>query len=124
MKRALCGLFVVLSAWAGHSCFGSGPVLPGSERVLFVRGADRSGGFLSAGNDAQRTERLADINNMSMTSPNQGWFELAELLRGAGYVVEQVSEPLEVGAPPAGLTSGSPLALESLVLAPAESIDR
>ena len=34
-----------------------------SPRLLFVRGADRSGGFLEANNDVGRTEQLADINN-------------------------------------------------------------
>lgn len=33
------------------------------SNVLFVRGADRSGGFLEADNDTGRTEHLADINN-------------------------------------------------------------
>ena len=34
-----------------------------AQTVLFIRGADRSGGFLEADDDAERTEQLADINN-------------------------------------------------------------
>ena len=65
--------------------------------VLFVRGADRSGGFLEADNDAERTEQLADINNPSTARGNHGWFELATLLRGNGFEVSQVQESVEAG---------------------------
>src|SRR5688572_25593516 len=85
--------------------------------VLFVRGAARSGGFLEATNDAGRTEQLADINNASTAAGNHGWATLAATLRGAGYVVEQMIEPLEAGAPATGQTQGAPIAFEKMDLA-------
>src|SRR5688572_3293987 len=84
--------------------------------VLFVRGATRSGGFLEAKNDAGRTEQLADINNASTAAGNHGWATLAATLRGAGYVVEQIAEPLEAGAPSTGPTQGAPIKFETMTL--------
>ncbi|MFK7884115.1 MAG: DUF4350 domain-containing protein [Phycisphaerales bacterium] len=86
---------------------------PDAPHVLFVRGADRSGGFLEAGNDAARTEQLADINNESTNNGNHGWFEFASLLRSEGYIVEQVTEPLESDAPSTGQTDGAPFPFQS-----------
>jgi hypothetical protein len=91
-------------------------MLMASGTILFVRGADRSGGFLEAANDSQRTEQLADINNTSTASGNHGWGTLASLLRGQGYTVEQIKEPLESGAPSAGQTTGRAIRFESLDL--------
>jgi hypothetical protein len=88
-----------------------------APRVLFIRGADRSGGFLEATNDAQRTAQLADINDASTANPNRGWNELRLALVGAGFAVEQIAEPLEPGAPGGGQTSGSPLPLNTMNLA-------
>ena len=90
--------------------------------ILFVRGADRSGGFLEAANDAQRTEQLADINNASTASGNHGWATLATKLRGEGYTVTQVKEPLEADAPATGQTTGAPLALQSMSLSQYDAI--
>ncbi len=84
--------------------------------VLFVRGADRSGGFLEAQNDAQRTEHLADINNTSTSSGNHGWYELAQALAAEGFLVSQAIEPLEPGAPTTGQTQGAHIDLELLDL--------
>jgi len=84
--------------------------------ILFVRGADRSGGFLEATTDTQRTEQLADINNNSTASGNHGWGQLATLLRGEGYTVKQIAEPLERGAPSTGQTTGRAIAFEDLNL--------
>src|SRR5678815_4398333 len=84
--------------------------------ILFIRGADRSGGFLEATNDAGRNEQLADINNASTASGNHGWATLASTLRGAGYVVEQMNEPLEAGAPAVGQTQGAPIKFETMTL--------
>src|SRR5215204_9194 len=86
-----------------------GRTLMAAPVVLFVRGADRSGGFLEAKSDAGRTEQLADINNASIAAGNHGWATLAGTLRGAGFVVEQIKEPLETGAPATGQTQGSPI---------------
>lgn len=90
--------------------------LMASGTILFVRGADRSGGFLEATNDSQRTEQLADINNTSTASGNHGWGTLASRLRGLGYTVEQIKEPLESGAPSTGQTTGRAIRFETLDL--------
>src|SRR5688572_13558041 len=90
--------------------------------ILFVRGADRSGGFIEATNDAQRTEQLADINNASTAAGNHGWQRLRNLLQGQGYTVSQITEPLEGGAPSAGQTQGAPIAFESLDLTQYDAI--
>jgi len=100
---------MVLALCSGAAC--------AQPHVLFVRGAERSGGFLEAANDAQRTEHLADIENTSTAPGNHGWSELAETLRSAGFVVTQIVEPLEGQAPNAGPTQGAPLTFESLALA-------
>ena len=84
--------------------------------ILFIRGATRSGGFLEATNDAQRTEHLADIINASTAAGNHGWGTLASTLRGAGYTVEQMVEPLESSAPSAGQTTGAAIHFENLNL--------
>ena len=76
------------------------------SRLLIIRGADRSGGFLEANTDAGRTEQLADIHNTSRSSGNHGWYEFAETLRGAGFSVEQQVESVEPTAPPTGQTQG------------------
>lgn len=84
--------------------------------ILFIRGAERSGGFLEAQNDAHRTEQLADINNSSTNSGNHGWGEFARTLREAGHELTQVIEPLETGARGSGQTSGALLRLEQMNL--------
>lgn len=81
-------------------------------KVLFVRGADRSGGFLEASTDQARTEQLADITNGSTSSGNHGWATLAATLRAAGFDVEQVLE----GAEQSGPTAGQPVDLDSIGL--------
>lgn len=68
---------------------------PSGPRLLFVRGADRSGGFLEAGNDSQRTEQLADLYNTSTSGGNHGWAELRETLETAGFQVDQITETAE-----------------------------
>lgn len=95
----------LLSAWIGSM-----------RKILFVRGSDRSGGFLEAGNDAQRTEHLADITNYSTSNGNHGWGELADTLTAEGFLLEQLAEPLEGAAPGTGQTAGEHLELESLNL--------
>ncbi|MEM1423421.1 MAG: hypothetical protein AAGH64_05390 [Planctomycetota bacterium] len=85
-------------------------------RILFVRGADRSGGFLEANNDTGRTEQLADITNDQTFNGNHGWFELAQALRGDGFVVEQIEEPLLPTDPPTGQTEGGPVPFDAMDL--------
>lgn len=85
-------------------------------RVLFIRGADRSGGFFEADTDFERTEHLGDITNQSTANGNHGWYELAELLRDDGFVLEQISESVEAGAPGSGSTQGEHIGLETMDL--------
>ncbi len=75
--------------------------------VLFIRGADRSGGFLEANNDASRTEHLADIFNTNTNNGNHGWGELRIALENDGFEITQWIEPLEMDAPLTGQTSGA-----------------
>ena len=84
--------------------------------VLFIRGADRSGGFLEADNDAERTEQLADINNPSTANGNHGWNELRLALEADGFQIDQMIEPLEVDAPTTGQTTGGEIEFGTLDL--------
>ncbi|MEM1183982.1 MAG: PA14 domain-containing protein [Planctomycetota bacterium] len=103
--------------WAALLTLGDGEL-----NVLFIRGADRSGGFLEAGNDFGRTEQLADITNTSTSGGNHGWFELAETLRAEGFTVDQMIEPLEPGAPGTGQTTGAPIDFDQMDLSDVEVI--
>ncbi|MEM9713659.1 MAG: hypothetical protein AAGA17_15680, partial [Actinomycetota bacterium] len=101
-RRGLaCGL-LTLALVAGPTIATSGAD-EHETRILFVRGADRSGGFLEAGDDAQRTEQLADITNTSTARGNHGWGALAAMLRGAGHEVTQIAESAEGPGPTDGL---------------------
>ncbi|MEM1082375.1 MAG: hypothetical protein AAGH65_12440 [Pseudomonadota bacterium] len=82
-------------------------------RILFVRGADRSGGFLEANNDQQRTEQLSDIFNSATNNGNHGWGQLRQSLENVGFIVEQITEQAENDAGP---SNGLPIAFESLNL--------
>ncbi|MEO0586467.1 MAG: PEP-CTERM sorting domain-containing protein [Planctomycetota bacterium] len=77
--------------------------------VLFIRGAERSGGFLEANNDTSRTEQLADITNFQTFGGNHGWGELSTLLTNSGFSLTQVAEPLLPGDPGTGQTEGGAL---------------
>ena len=95
---------VTLAVLAAAPAFG--------QSVLFVRGAERSGGFFEfrpGDDEAELTEQLADITNASTAGGNHGWFELAEALRGDGFAVDQTVEPLEANAPASGQTAGAPV---------------
>ena len=106
----------------GIRSLGSPPNDPGSDwalrvsrvnpagRVLFVRGADRSGGFLEAGSDAERTEHLCDIFNASTAGGNHGFDEFRLALEGAGYSVTQIEEGAETASGP---TAGIHIDLET-----------
>lgn len=87
--------------------------------ILFVRGADRSGGFLEAGNDAARTEHLGDITNTSTSGGNHGWFQLAQTLEGAGYALTQITETAENASGP---SAGLPVAFNTMDLTQYDAI--
>ncbi|QDS98108.1 malectin domain-containing carbohydrate-binding protein [Adhaeretor mobilis] len=91
----------------------------GGERVLFVRGGDRTGGFLEANNDAGRTEQLADINNFETNGGNHGWGTLATTLQSAGMTVEQITEGVENSSGPA---NGIHIDFESVNLAQYDAV--
>ncbi len=76
---------------------------PQSGRVVFVRGANGTGGFLGGGSD----EQLSDIGNFSTSNGNHGFGQLAQTLSAEGYTVEQVIEN----------TSGAPVDFAALDLA-------
>jgi hypothetical protein len=67
---------------------------PQAERVVFVRGASGTGGFLEGGSD----EQLSDINNFSTSGGNHGFGQLMQTLTAEGFAVEQVVENT-TGAP-------------------------
>lgn len=97
--------------------FAVGPAEAQTQRnVLFIRGAERSGGFLEADNDTERTEQLADINNTSTSGGNHGWNELRLTLEANNFSVSQIVEPLEVGAPSTGQTTGTGIAFDQMDL--------
>ena len=85
-------------------------------RILFIRGADRSGGFLEANNDNSRTEHLADIFNTNTNGGNHGWGELRIALENAGFEIDQMIEPLELNAPMSGQTTGAEIDFASMNL--------
>jgi hypothetical protein len=109
--------------------YGTGGALPGgitadatmfvnsvradAPRVLFLRGADRSGGFVEAIDDAGRTAQLADIDDFSNATPNRGWGELRATLESEGFVVEQIKEVAETASGP---SQGQPAPLAALPL--------
>jgi hypothetical protein len=105
----------ILQRLGDRLVFGTGGALPGgvtptadlhvnrirsdAPRVLFVRGADRSGGFLEAGTDAERTEHLADVDNVAGVG-NHGWGELRATLESEGFLPAQLSERAETASGP------------------------
>lgn len=90
--------------------------------ILFIRGAERSGGFLEATSDAQRTEQLADIRNDSTAAGNHGWGQLSALLEDEGYQLTQFIEPLEANAPTTGQTTGAPIRFDRMDLSKFDAI--
>ena len=98
-----------------------------SGSVLFVRGADRSGGATEGSrvsdpfNIGGFTEQLADIrdptgavfSNNSTGNNNHSWFELASLLTANGYSVEQTTESVESSAGTTGPTDGVGVAFDT-----------
>jgi hypothetical protein len=62
------------------------------EKILFIRGGSGTAGFLTGGTPSQRDSQLSDINDNSTAANNNGWGALAALLRGDGFVVEQLAE--------------------------------
>lgn len=65
---------------------------PQGRSVLFIRGADGSGGATEGGTKEQRTEQLSDITNTSTAAWNHGYGSLRALLAGDGFKVSQLIE--------------------------------
>lgn len=98
-----------------------------AQNVLFVRGADRSGGATEGAgisdplNIRGFTEQLADIrdpagpvfSNNPTGGGNHSWFELASLLDANGFSIEQTTESVEVGAGASGPTEGAPVTFDT-----------
>ncbi|MFT3784978.1 MAG: hypothetical protein QM770_02270 [Tepidisphaeraceae bacterium] len=85
--------------------------------ILFIRGADRSGGaLLTNPTDAQRTEQMSSINNTSEAAGNHGWGQLKSLLTSVGYTVTEVAEQIENGAAGTGVVNGTAIDLTALNL--------
>jgi len=82
-----------------------------APRVLFVRGADRSGGFLEATDDVSRTENLGDVDEFSTATGNHGWGSLRGTLESEGYHVAQIAETAENTSGP---SNGLPVPLATL----------
>ena len=112
-------LFLLLPAMAAASPALHAQTATGvgnGRSILFVRGAERSGGFLEARDDAGHTEQLADITNEATFNGNHGWFQFAEALRSEGFQVEQITETLGPDAPATGQTAGQPVPFDELDL--------
>lgn len=92
-----------------------------AQHILFVRGADRSGGFLEARNDDQRTEQLAGIDNDNTARGNHGWSQLAELLTDHGYTLTQLTETVEPGNTE-GQSQGEPIDFAAMDLSQYDAI--
>ena len=75
-----------------------------SPRVLFVRGANNTGGFGVANTDAERTEHLSSVDDPSTATSNYSWMQLRSLLESEGFVVEERAEPLALEALPTPLS--------------------
>ncbi|MEM8782656.1 MAG: hypothetical protein AAGE65_07330 [Planctomycetota bacterium] len=107
-----------LAAAAAFLAWAAAPAATLAEpSILFIRGAERSGGFLEAGpNDASRTEQLSDIANAQTFDGNHGWKELADTLAADGFAVTQLTETLAPDAPPTGPTEGVALDLTTIDL--------
>lgn len=69
----------------------SGQVDPRGRSVLFIRGADGTGG-LGTGTFEQRTRHLSDVTDQSQAAGNTGYGELRALLLADGFQVAQLVE--------------------------------
>ncbi|MEZ5990335.1 MAG: hypothetical protein R3F30_14685 [Planctomycetota bacterium] len=69
---------------------------PLGRKLLFVRGADGSGGATEGGTTAQRTEQLSDVGNAATNNGNHGYGELRQALVADGFQVAQLVEDPKV----------------------------
>ena len=65
---------------------------PLGRSILFVRGADGTGGATEGGTPAQRTEQLSDVHNLLVVPGNHGYGYLKLLLEQDGFTVKQIVE--------------------------------
>ena len=105
-SRLTCFFLLLIVFTASENLFGQDTL-----NILFVRGADRSGGATEGSgvsdpfNIRGFTEQLADIRdpagpvftNNPTGNGNHSWFELASLLNNNGFNVEQTTETVEAG---------------------------
>lgn len=67
---------------------------PTGRSILFIRGADGTGGATEGGTPAQRTEQLSDVGNLATNAGNHGWGYLRLLLESDGFrVLQRVESP-------------------------------
>ncbi len=107
---------------SGIEVLGEFPPEPEKPTILFVRGADRSGGFFEfqpGDSESELTEQLADINNFATNGGNHGWGELRQTLEGAGFAVEQKTETAENAS---GQSQGIHIDFESMDLTAYDAI--
>jgi hypothetical protein len=71
-----------------------------ADSILFIRGGSGTGGFIDGGTLSQRDEELSDINDLSTTSGNHGWGELASMLRADNFdpteMIEKPNKPIDL----------------------------
>ena len=121
-SRLTCFFLLLIVFTASENLFGQDTL-----NILFVRGADRSGGATEGSgvsdpfNIRGFTEQLADIRdpagpvftNNPTGNGNHSWFELASLLNNNGFNVEQTTETVEAGAADSGPTDGAPVTFDT-----------
>jgi len=78
--------------WTGLAPGITAQVDPLGRSVLFIRGADGSGGATEGGTFQQRTEQLSDVTNLSTAPGNHGYGYLKILLENDGFQVSQIIE--------------------------------
>lgn len=88
----------------GTTAPSAGPDPSGTKKVLFVRGADGTTGFLDRkAGSPNPDENVSDVGNGSLGASNHGFADLSELLLGKGFTVTQIEE--QAGGKPVDLAA-------------------
>jgi hypothetical protein len=74
------------------ACVLSQPVDPRNRSVLFIRGADCTGGATEGGECPARTEQLSDVENAATNPGNHGYAWLRAVLQTEGLFIAQLVE--------------------------------